>query len=403
MKRKLRNKLAILIAVLMTAMMFAGCGNKADETKQSQTVKETEAVKETETSKETKEETSGQTEAKKTGNNQYTDAFSIEYLDDGIKKVIDGEGRELILVPKEIDVPEEYADANVVRTPIENVLFMSSTQVCMLRPLDSESVWDSVAGVNGVRDSWSFEEIKKGFDDGRIVNVGGDMGEPDYELVQKINPDLAFVYTGSSPQAGVIEKFEELGIPYAVDNEYMEQTYMGRMEWLRFIAAFYNEDDKVDEIMANAKTALDEMKATVAGKDKPTVVYGNLYDGTVYVASKDSWVANMIADAGGEYLFSDIDVTGTQLSPEEFYAKAKDADIMIYSSTPEYTPDIASIVEQAPVLADCKPITEGNVWQLGSSFWTGIDESDKMAVDLAAAFYPDLFPDRETTYFVKMK
>ena len=34
--------------------------------------------------------------------------------------------------------------------------------------------------------------------------------------------------------------------------------------------------------MANAKTALDEMKATVAGKDKPTVVYGNLYDGTVY-------------------------------------------------------------------------------------------------------------------------
>ena len=76
----------------------------------------------------------------------------------------------------------------------------------------------------------------------------------------------------------------------------------------------------------------------------------------------------MIADAGGEYLFSDIDVTGTQLSPEEFYAKAKDADIMIYSSTPEYTPDIASIVEQAPVLADCKPMTEGNVWQLGSSF-----------------------------------
>ena len=99
-------------------------------------MKETEAVKETEASKETKEETAGQTEAKKTGNNQYTDAFSIEYLDDGIKKVIDGEGRELILVPKEIDVPEEYADANVVRTPIENVLFMSSTQVCMLRPLD---------------------------------------------------------------------------------------------------------------------------------------------------------------------------------------------------------------------------------------------------------------------------
>ena len=148
----------------------------------------------------------------------------------------------------------------------------------MLRPLDSETVWNSVAGVNGERDSWSFEEIKKGFDDGRIVNVGGDMGEPDYELVQKMNPDLAFVYTGSSPQVGVIEKFEELGIPYAVDNEYMEQTYMGRMEWLRFIAAFYNEDEKVDEIMANAKTALDEMKATVAGKDKPTVVYGNLYD-----------------------------------------------------------------------------------------------------------------------------
>ena len=239
MKRKLRNKWAILLAVLMTAMMFAGCGNKADETKQSQTVKETEAVKKNRgIQRDEKRKRLGRPKQKKLETTSIRMHFPLNIWMTELKKVIDGEGRELILVPKEIDVPEEYADANVVRTPIENVLFMSSTQVCMLRPPTVKPYGIPWPEWNGERDSWSFEEIKKGFDDGRIVNVGGDMGEPDYELVQKMNPILRLFYTGSSPQVGVIEKFEELGIPYAVDNEYMEQTLHGKDGMAPFYSSF---------------------------------------------------------------------------------------------------------------------------------------------------------------------
>lgn len=402
MKSKFKKLWFILCVAVMAMVLLAGCKGKGDNT--GDTEKQAQSGSVEAKTKGESESLSDNADAVGTkGENQYTQAFSIEYLENGIKRVIDGENRELILVPKNIEVPEAYKNANVIRTPIDKVLFMSSTQVCMLRPLDSETAWKSVAAVNGARDTWTIDEVLKGFDSGQIQNVGGGMGEPDYELIQKINPEIAFVYTGSSPQTGVIDKLTELGIPYAVDNEYMEQSYMARMEWLRFIAAFYNEDEKIDKVMAEATENIEAMKAAVAGRERPKVAYGNVYDGTVYVAAKDSWVANMIEDAGGEYVFNGVDVNATQLSLEEFFVKTKDADILIYSSTPDYAPDIASVTDQAPVLKACKPIQEGNVWQLSPSFWISTDESDQVAVDIAAMLYPDAFMDREITHFVKMK
>ncbi len=39
---------------------------------------------------------------------EYTESFNIKYLKGGLKKVEDGDGRVLILVPEGKEVPEKY-------------------------------------------------------------------------------------------------------------------------------------------------------------------------------------------------------------------------------------------------------------------------------------------------------
>lgn len=393
MKRKL---LALLMSCVLAATAFSGCTQNTQNQSNSDTPIETETT----TSEESKSNESSATFVE----NLYDPNFSIELLEDGIKKVIDGEGRELILVPKEMEeVPAEYTDSIVIRTPVENAVFLSSTQVCTFRAVDDSAIIEAIAGVSGGVDEWAgIPAIKEGLENGSIVDIGGaSMGEPDYELIQSLNPDIVFLYTGSNPQTNQIAKFEELGINYAVDNEYMESNYLARMEWMRFILTFFNADEQVNEVMNNAQKVVDEVKSKIEGLEKPKVAVFSVYDGAVYGTSDNSWVGTMLSDMGGINAFSGMP-EGT-LTMEAAFECIQDADVIIYTSTPAYCNGMEGVMEAFPQLSECKAYENDRVYQYGESFWIGIDQSEIMAADLAAAIYPDTFADRTLTYYVKLE
>ena len=400
--------LALILSAAMVAGALTGCGNdeKTPDAQSSQTSSSSEVSSEvsSETSSEESVPNSAPMEVADEISVDYTDAFSVEYLDEGIKKVTDGENRELILISKEIDeVPEEYKDSIVIRTPVERAIFLSATQVCSLRPLNNDEIFKSVAGVSNGAEQWGdFAQIKNGIEDGSIKYVGGDMGDPDYELISSLNPDIVFVYTGDWPQAGVIEKLTELGINYAVDNDYMEKDYLARMEWAKFILTFFNEDEAAMKIMDTAIENIENVKKTVEGLEQPKVLFASEFNGTVNVTDSNGWLGNMIKDAGGKSLFEGMPVESLSLSLEEFVVKANEADIIVYTSTPTWMPGKSALLEKIPQLADCEAVKNGNLWQYTENFWNGIDKSDVMAEDLAAIFYPEKYEGRELTFFTKM-
>lgn len=393
MKRKL---LALLMSCVLAATAFSGCTQNTQNQSNSDTPIETETT--------TSEESKSNESSAAFVENLYDPNFSIELLEDGIKKVIDGEERELILVPKEMEeVPAEYTDSIVIRTPVENAVFLSSTQVCTFRAVDDSAIIEAIAGVSGGVDEWAgIPAIKEGLENGSIVDIGGaSMGEPDYELIQSLNPDIVFLYTGSNPQTNQIAKFEELGINYAVDNEYMESNYLARMEWMRFILTFFNADEQVNEVMNNAQKVVDEVKSKIEGLEKPKVAVFSVYDGAVYGTSDNSWVGTMLSDMGGINAFSGMP-EGT-LTMEAAFECIQDADVIIYTSTPAYCNGMEGVMEAFPQLSECKAYENDRVYQYGESFWIGIDQSEIMAADLAAAIYPDTFADRTLTYYVKLE
>lgn len=397
-----RKTLSSLLAAAMLLTALSACAKTeqtttaaapAPETTASET--EAPAVSETE---------NAETAEPEVVENLYSENFKIERLSDGIKRVTDGDGRELILVPREQEVPAEYSESVVVRTPVNNAVFLSSTQVCTFRAVDDAEIVSRIGAVCGGADAWTdIPAVAEGLTSGDIIDVTGDSGtgEPDYEKIAALEPDIVFVYSGEYGQQAQMQKFDELGINYAVDNEYLESNYLARMEWMRFILTFFNADEAVEEVMSNAQKTVDEAKTAVSDNEPKTIAVFNVFDGTVYATSPNGWFGTMIADMNGSNVFADM--PSNSLTLEAAFDVIRSADVIVYSSTPSWCPGMDAVKEAFPQITECKAYENDNVYQYAELYWLGIDQSDIMAADIAEVMYPEAFEGRQLSYFIKLE
>ncbi|WP_050740950.1 ABC transporter substrate-binding protein [Acetobacterium bakii] len=325
----------------------------------------------------------------------YSTAFSVEYLEDGIKKMTDADGRTIMMVPDGEKVPDEYKDADVIIDgELDSVMLASATQGCMMRAVDAV---DLIKAVTTKQESWTISEIADAMKAGTISFVG-DNKAPDYEMIKSLNPGLVFVYSGDYGLQDIMAKFDELGIKYAVCNEYTEDDPRGRMEWVKFYAAFFDKEDQANTFFNQAVTNIETtIKDANEKTEKPKVAWAMVSSGKVYIADNDSYVGKMIEMSGGDYVFKDMAAGSGSITLEEFYATAKDADILIYSSLEQYAPTLDAVVSQAPILANLKAVQDGQVWCLGKDFYQSIDKTDEVISDLFAIFHGD----GTTTHFKK--
>ncbi len=397
-----RKTLSSLLAAAMLLTALSACAKTEQTTTAAAPAPET-------TASETEAPAVSETENAETAEpdvveNLYSENFKIERLSDGIKRVTDGDGRELILVPREQEVPAEYSESVVVRTPVNNAVFLSSTQVCTFRAVDDAEIGSRIGAVCGGADAWTdIPAVAEGLTSGDIIDVTGDSGtgEPDYEKIAALEPDIVFVYSGEYGQQAQMQKFDELGINYAVDNEYLESNYLARMEWMRFILTFFNADEAVEEVMSNAQKTVDEAKTAVSDNEPKTIAVFNVFDGTVYATSPDGWFGTMIADMNGSNVFADM--PSNSLTLEAAFDVIRSADVIVYSSTPSWCPGMDAVKEAFPQITECKAYENDNVYQYAELYWLGIDQSDIMAADIAEVMYPESFEGRQLSYFIKLE
>lgn len=327
----------------------------------------------------------------------YTKGFSVTYLKGGVKKVVDGDKRTLILVPKGKEVPEEFKSNMVVNTPITDVLAASTTQPCLMRPINELG---SVKAVTTDKKNWTIPEIIKGLESGKITFVG-DGKTPDYEKISSLKPSLAFVYSGPSGQKEMMQKFDELKINYAVDNDYLEENPFGRMEWIKFVSAFYDKDEEAEQYFNDSVEKVEDIAKKVKNDKKPKVAWGVISKGEVYVPKADSYAAKMIEMAGGDYIFKSSGVGSGKISLEEFYAKAKEADVFIYASTTNYAPTLKGVIDKAPMLEKLNSVQNKNVWCFHADYYQSLDKTDEIILDLVSVFQPDVNKGHEIKHYVK--
>lgn len=340
----------------------------------------------------------------------YAENFNIQYLEDGMKIVTDADGRDVLLLHKDQTAPAQYSELPTVTIPLSQAVYTSTTQVGFLRAFDDDTLFDSIVGVRQAAEDWDFDAMKTRMLNGDIVDIGSNTSSSvtyDYEIIQSLNPNLLFLSGGGmvSDEASLISMLDEAGILYLSDGSSRESDYKGTMEWLKFYAAFYDLDQEAEEYFDAAMDRIAEVTEKVKDQEKPKVGWAIVTGGQVYVEDAGSKTAQMVRDAGGEYLFDGIgDDTNsvTSISVEELYDRLSQGDILINRGMPKYGPDLKSITDQAPVLAELAIFKDHKVWQITDNFWSSYHNIDQKYLELAAIFYPELFPDVEFENFILM-
>lgn len=229
------------------------------------------------------------------------------------------------LVQQGKKLPEGIKADVVVHIPVKNIIVTSTTHIPALEMLGAEEKLQAFPGLNFI----SSETIRKRIAEGKITEIGNNESI-NTEVVIDLQPDvmIGFAVTGNNKTYATLE---HAGIPVVFNGDWTEISPLGKAEWIKFFGAFLNKDTEAAQLFAEIETEYNKTKAlTQHTEQMPTVLSGAMWQDVWYLPQGGSWGAAFIADAGGNYLWSDSKGTGSlSLSLETVLDRAQEADFWI--------------------------------------------------------------------------
>ncbi len=290
--------------------------------------------------------------------------------------------------------------------PLEKVVCLSSSHVAFI---DALGMTDAIAGVSGAR-YISNEKILRGYEEGKIADVGYDTNL-NYELLASIRPDLVFIYGVGGENTAVTEKLKELGINVVYIGEYLEETALGKAEWIIPFGELFGLRGEAENILGGIAGRYERMKEMASGAgEKPKVMLNSPYRDVWFVPGGKSYMAALISDAGGEYIYKDNKSTVSMpISGEAAYLAVSGAEVWL---NPNQARTIMELAAQNPKFSDIPVVRNGRVYNAtkrsttggGSDFWeSGVLRADRVLEDMILILHPGIIPDGELYYFERLE
>lgn len=303
----------------------------------------------------------------------------------------------------------DLAQAQKITIPTTRVALGSTTEPMKFQMMNK---LDSVVGMTSV-DKVGDPKTRQALRDHKVADfgVGDGTTEVNTEKLAALRPDLFIISGHDDPTK--FAKVKEMGTPVVAEPDFLENTPLGRAEWIKYDALFVNAEKaanaKYDDI---AKRYHETTKLTANVTTRPSVLYGYQFKGVWYIKSNENYSIQFLRDAGGEYVFKDVHgVTSSKLDTETILKKAHDADFWIDGQINEsQKASIPTIVKDDPRMKALKPVRNGNVWngvlrddpKHGNDYWqTGVVRPDLVLADLSAILHPELSPNHTFTFYKK--
>lgn len=302
----------------------------------------------------------------------YAQQFTADCYEGGYTMVsIPDSGQKFLVVPQDAaEVDSLPADVTVLRQPVENIYLVSTSVMDLILHLDA---LDSVTLSGTKAEGWYLPEAKQAMEAGRIA-YAGKYSAPDYEQILAANCGLAIENTMILHTPEVKEQLEHFGIPVLVERSSYESGPLERMEWIKLYGILLGKEEQAEQVFAAQEAAIAPLlEQEPTGK---SCAFFSLSSNNLATVRKGSdYVAKMIEMAGGTYVFSDLTDNGNSLATmnlplEDFYAGAKDADVLIYNSAIEGTiASVSQLTEKFPLLSEFKAVQNGQVWCTAQSLF----------------------------------
>jgi iron complex transport system substrate-binding protein len=231
----------------------------------------------------------------------------------------------VLLVQCGTQPPEDVAADVTLEVPVRSVATFSTTQLPSFALLGRT---DAIVAHGGLQYA-STPEVVDAAEDGRIVEVG-DQTEPDVEALLDADPDVALLSAGIDGDAHRVA-IDAVGVPAVPYADWLEETVLGRAEWLKVIGALTNTEGRANAEFARIEDSVQRVIQRAAGiSRKRKVVVGAPFEGTWYMPAGDSYVGASLTALGAKYPWANTDGTGAlSLDIETVIDRAADADVWI--------------------------------------------------------------------------
>lgn len=307
-----------------------------------------------------------------------------------------------VLLHQDSAVPENIpSGATLVRVPINSALVYSSVHAGAFHELGC------VESVTGIVDAeyYKIPEIVEGVEDGKVVDAGNSMA-PSIEKIVELSPQAILTSPFQNAGHGAIEK---LGIPIIECADYMESTPLGRAEWIKLIGELLCKRKEASEIYENVVAEYNLLKNKAQGMiDKPIVISEMMTDGVWFLPGGKSYMAQMYADAGAIYPWSDNESTGSlQLDFATVYDKAYNADFWLIKS-PEPNFSLKDLESKYSLNKKMEAFSKGGVYVINtveSSFFEDFPfHPERLLREYIILFHPQVIDgDKSFNYLRQVK
>ena len=343
---------------------------------------------------------------------KYSRSFRIDYYEKyKVVSVFSGKDKKTVtsyLLCSKDNVPMGLVDAVHINYPASRVACMSTTHVGALKLLDARNLIVATTNKALICDSIIRELISKG-----IIKDAGKDYQPDYEVIAQVKPDMLLSDGENTASSQMFAKMKALGVNVVCSRDYFEQEPLARAEWIKFFAAFIGKEKLADSIFNVVQLDYQrQLNQTAKINDRPTVFCNLPYSGVWYMPCGENYVAKLINDAGGDFLWNkDKPMNGLNLTLnfEQVYQRAVNADFWINTSTFTNLKEIGNVDAKFKLF---KAFKTGNVYNGvnrlspggGMDIWeTGSYTPNIVLRDLILIFHPTDSIQGNLYYYKQLK
>lgn len=285
------------------------------------------------------------------------------------------------------------------------MVVLSAVFVGMLEALHAEKNIVAVDNGNYISSPRTQIRIRAG----EIRSVSGN-GQADREMIARQKPGLVIGYYIDIKGRESLKPLADKGIPVLFLQNFLESHPLGRAEWLLVMGALSGQLSKAQSMFAEIEEHYESTMARVPEGKGPSVLVNAPFSGVWDVPAGDSYMARLIRDAGGDYVFADSKGTGRiPLDIEKVHTRGAGALVWI---NPGACRDSSCLLMMDVRIRLFTAFRNGNIFNCtkllkenGANAWWdyGVMRPDLVLLDLFSILHPEIEMTHEPVFFEKIK
>lgn len=246
---------------------------------------------------------------------QYAKNFKIDYKENF--KII-STSKEQYLVTK--NIKKINCDFKYKLNQVgNNVVMTSTTYLPVLSVLQKQNLLIAFQGKKYIFDSR--------FDLEKIADIGFTLNP---ENLLKYKPQLILGYLENLQGTNDLSFYYRLNLPLVLSEEHIENSALGRAEWVVFNAAFFGDEELAIKFFKKIEQNYISLVKTIKVKRK--VLVGDIQNGFWIFPGASSDFSNILLDAGAELILNISSNKTQRISLEELLSKKIKPDLWLLNN-----------------------------------------------------------------------